>query len=152
MLIRIMGLLLLGDSRHNRRAIASDRSTAALARLDALAPAGSPGCLGEPPLDAAHVGRDQPCLGPVAQHQRRRRGRAFVPFEPQDRVGNDGRAAPARGAVDEHSACGSIVQTRAARSWSPPIPRPLPQAASRDRARATRPGPKDDPLRRQITG
>src|SRR5579863_9629901 len=29
----------------------------------------SPGGRSEPPLDAAHIGRDELCLGPVAQHQ-----------------------------------------------------------------------------------
>ena len=34
----------------------------------------SPGGHGKPPLDAAYIGRDQLCLGPVTQYQRRRPG------------------------------------------------------------------------------
>ena len=68
-----------------------------------------PGRGGEPLLNAAHVGRDQYGPGPVAEHQLGRPG-AVVPAQPQHRVGHHGRAAPARGAVDEHSRLRLVLQ------------------------------------------
>ena len=53
-----------------------------------------------------------------------------MPTQPQHRVGNHGRAAPARGAVDEYSRLRLIVAVRARRSKPPP---PISRAAAADR-------------------
>ena len=110
----------------------------------------SPGRRSEPPLDAAHVGGDQLRFGPVAQHQRRRPG-AVVPAQPQHRVGEHGRAAPARAAVDEHSRLRLILQHPhgEARRRRPHL-RPLPPAVILHRRVRDLPGAESRLLGRQV--
>ncbi len=103
-------------------------------------------------LDAVYRGRDQLRLGPVTQHQRRRPG-PVMSAQAEHRVGEHGRAAPARAAVDQYSRIRLIVQYPCGEARRRrPHRGPLPPAVILHRGMRDLPGAEGGPLGRQIPG